>query len=80
LDNKTKADEINKALRLIRLINGNKRDWVMSYPYGSYDNNLITIIKSHGCIAGITTNEAAANLEADGIYTLPRIDISSDKL
>jgi peptidoglycan/xylan/chitin deacetylase (PgdA/CDA1 family) len=80
LTDRLKNEEINKSLKLINLINGSKRDWVMCYPYGSFDRSLVSTIKKYGCLAGFTTIDKIADLSTDEIYTLPRVDVSSSRL
>lgn len=80
VNDKTKSLEIDKSLKLMKLINGGSKDWIMCYPYGSVDKNLIAIIKIRGCIAGFTTIDGRADLQKDNPYTLPRMDITSERL
>ena len=46
----------------------------MCYPYGAYDQTLLDIVRRRGCVCGITTRVAVANLSADGALELPRVD------
>lgn len=51
-----------------------KDAWVMNYPYGSYNDEVISFIKSKGAKLGLTTNVGVADLLADNMFTLPRLD------
>lgn len=51
-----------------------RQGWIMCYPYGSHSNEVEEIAKKKGAILGVTTKCAAANLERDNAFTLPRLD------
>lgn len=51
-----------------------KDAWVMNYPYGSYNDEVISFIKSNGAKLGLTTNVGVANLAIDDPFILPRFD------
>lgn len=48
--------------------------WVMNYPYGSYNDEVISYIREKGCVLGLTTDVKIADLSADNRYLLPRLD------
>ncbi len=48
--------------------------WVMNYPYGDYDETVISCVKNRNCVLGLTTEVRAADLSADDRYRLPRLD------
>lgn len=79
VNDRAKNDEIIKSLKLLKLIYDSDKDWIMCYPYGSFDKRLISIIKKRGCIAGLTTMDGKADLLKDNPYALPRIDITNDR-
>lgn len=49
-------------------------NWVMCYPFGSYNQNVINYVQSKGCGLGFSTEVAAANLKTDNHLALPRFD------
>ena len=51
-----------------------KDAWVMNYPYGSYNQGVIDYIKSRGCVLGLTTQVAPADLSDENRFTLQRLD------
>lgn len=54
-----------------------RRHWVMNYPYGDYNDNVLNVIKEQGACLGLTTRIAAADLSRGGVngrYKLPRLD------
>lgn len=77
VNDKTKNNEIIKSLKFLKMINGSDKDWIVCYPYGSFDKSLISIVRKRGCIAGFTTIDGKADLLKDNPYTLPRIDITN---
>lgn len=65
--------DINKSLEIFEgLIDKSK--WIMCYPYGSYNKEVIDYIIDKGCIGGLTTEVRTVNLDKDSIYKLPRLD------
>ena len=48
--------------------------WVMCYPFGSYNENVLDFIQSKGACVGLTTEMRIADLQTDSIMELPRLD------
>lgn len=48
--------------------------WVLNYPYGSYNDNVISLIKSKGCCLAMATEVRKAIVPMDSRYALPRLD------
>ena len=65
--------DIDKALEVMSPFI-NKNAWVMNYPYGSYNQGVIDYIKSRGCVLGLTTDVAPADLTIENRFTLQRLD------
>lgn len=71
-EDQMKAD-IDKALDVMdEFID--KRRWVMNYPYGSYNQQVIDYIKDKGACAGVTTDVRVAQIGRDKPFELPRLD------
>lgn len=51
-----------------------RKHWVMNYPYGSYNQDVLEYIKTQGACVGVTTEVRVACLETDSILELPRLD------
>lgn len=66
--------EIDSSLGFLRTLGAPTERWVMCYPYGGYDNSLVSRLKERGCTVGLTTRVCIADLGADLPLTLPRID------
>ncbi len=51
-----------------------KDNWVMNYPYGSYNSDTIEIIKGLGCKLAFNTEVDVCDLDRYSRYELPRLD------
>lgn len=73
LPTKKMQQDINKALDVMAPFI-DKNAWVMNYPYGSYNEGVIDYIKNRGCVLGLTTDVAKANLNEENRFTIQRLD------
>lgn len=48
--------------------------WMCCYPYGSYSDEVISIISTMGAVSGVTTEVRAYILEKDDAFKIPRLD------
>lgn len=65
--------DINKALSVMSgLID--QDDWVMNYPYGSYNIAVENIIRNKGCSLALTTDVGVADITKNELLRLPRLD------
>lgn len=51
-----------------------KESWVMNYPYGSYNEDVLKFIESNGCKIGLTTENNIADISINNQLKLPRLD------
>lgn len=51
-----------------------RNGWVMNYPYGNYNEDVISYIKEKKCVLGLTTEVRAVDLAIDDKYRYPRLD------
>jgi peptidoglycan/xylan/chitin deacetylase (PgdA/CDA1 family) len=51
-----------------------RKCWVMNFPYGSYNNDVLDYIESQGACVGLTTQVRVADVRKDMPLTLPRLD------
>lgn len=67
-----KAD-VSKALEVM---DGfiDRRQWVMNFPYGSYNEGVLNYIREEGACMGLTTEVCVADLNRDSVLELPRLD------
>lgn len=74
-DEPTRASEIDRSLDFLADIGMPVDDhWVMCYPFGGWDDALVSLIRDRGCTVGLTTRVATAFIGADDPLTLPRYD------
>lgn len=67
--------EINKGLKFMSEIGMNsKKNWIMCYPYGSYNKSTLQIIKNKKCLIGLTTIRGEFKLQKHSNYEIPRVD------
>lgn len=51
-----------------------RKQWVMNYPYGSYNQEVIRYIRQQGACIGLTTDVRVAELGKNSAFELPRLD------
>ncbi len=51
-----------------------RNQWVMNYPYGDYNDDVLAFIKEKGACLGFTTDVKIANIRTDYFLQLPRLD------
>lgn len=73
LDQQTMMRDISSSLDFWTEI-VDKNQWVMCYPYGSYNDKVIEYIANRNCVAALTTDVKVFNLAEDNIYAIPRLD------
>lgn len=66
-------EDITKALGVMNEFI-DKKAWVMNYPYGNYNLDVISFIKEKGACLGLTTDVRVADLTNDSKFELPRLD------
>lgn len=66
--------EIDLSLQFLEKVGSDTGRWIMCYPYGGYDESLLSILKQRNCIAGFSIEVAIADLTKDDPLTLPRLD------
>ena len=71
--------EIKKSLEFIESIGGSSKCWTIGYPYGSYNQDTIKLLRQYGCRMGFTTEVALADLSSDdpdAMFKIPRLDVN----
>ena len=48
--------------------------WVMNYPYGSYNETTLRLIKSKGAVLGLTTKRGVTDIDVTSALELARLD------
>ena len=66
-------EDISKALNVMGEFIDHKA-WVMNYPYGNYNDDVIKFIKEKGACLGLTTEVGIVDIKKDNPLLLPRLD------
>lgn len=71
----TQEREIDLSLDFLRGIGSPVDDfWVMCYPYGGWNDGLLSVLRERNCAMGVTTEVATADLDRHDPLLLPRYD------
>lgn len=66
--------EIDLSLKFLGEIGCDLKSWVMCYPYGGYNDSLLSLLASKGCQIGLSVNVGIANLAVENPLALSRLD------
>ena len=66
--------EIDEGLDFLAELGVSTRDWVMCYPYGGYNDSLLTLLREKQCALGLTIDVGLADISLDDPLLLPRLD------
>ena len=66
--------EIKKSFNFLKKIYGKKEEFIMCYPFGSYNKNTVKILKKFNFKMALTTKRKIANFSKDNKFELPRLD------
>lgn len=65
--------DISKALEIMdEFID--RKEWVMNYPYGNFNDDVLSFIKKNGACIGLTTEARVAEIGKDLALQIPRLD------
>jgi hypothetical protein len=73
LDDESMKRDVDMALDVFDEVL-DKDNWVMCYPYGSYNTETLEYLRSIKCSLGFTTEVAVARFPTDKYLELPRLD------
>jgi len=77
LDTLTVAEqdrELDLSLSFLASVGAPTRNWIMCYPYGGQSPSLLERLRQRGCVAGLTTEVAVADIGRHDPLLLPRLD------
>lgn len=74
LDQQSQEREVDLSLAFLKEIGSDSGNWVMCYPYGSYNETLLTILRERGCKLGFTVIVDIVDLRKANPLLLPRLD------
>lgn len=66
--------EVDASLAGLSAMGVDTSGWTMCYPYGSYNQDLIDVIRERGCKLALTTEVELADLRNNDRFKLPRLD------
>ena len=66
-------EDVSKALETMdEFID--RKEWVMNYPYGNFNDDVLSFIGEKGACIGLTTEVTVADINSDPALQLPRLD------
>jgi peptidoglycan/xylan/chitin deacetylase (PgdA/CDA1 family) len=68
------VQEVEGGLAFLQGLGVEAQDWAMCYPYGSYNSDLLRLLRGSGCALGFTTQPEIATLTEADALTLARLD------
>ncbi len=74
LDREAQADDIDRSLGALNSIGLAGAGFWFCYPYGSHNEDTVSLLADRGCAAAVTTVEGLADCAAGRPYELPRLD------
>jgi len=73
LSAKEQEQEIDSSLDFLENLGVDRFRWMMCFPYGSYNQDTLRLLKEKNCIVGLTTRVGLMSL-ADNPLEMPRLD------
>jgi len=70
----SQVSEIDASLKFLKDLGSRTEDWIMCYPYGSYNNDTLAILKDRKCAVGLTTKVGIAKVPKNFALELSRYD------
>lgn len=74
MDADAQRRDIDLSLDFLARLGSPTENWAICYPYGSYNQTTVDLVRERGCALGVTTREALADLDRDEALELPRVD------
>jgi len=66
--------ELNNSIKFCNKVNLGTKNLVMCYPYGNYNENIVSKLIKFGFKAGLTTKAGDAKISKSNIFSLERYD------
>lgn len=73
LDKDKMEKDIDRSMEVLSDVI-DKDSFIMNYPYGDYNDDVLSYLRSKGCKLGMTTEVKVADTEKDDRLLLPRLD------
>jgi len=68
------SKDIKASLDFLKKVGARTENWIMCYPYGSYNNDTLSILRKKKCVVGLTTKVGISILNQSKIFELNRYD------
>jgi peptidoglycan/xylan/chitin deacetylase (PgdA/CDA1 family) len=73
LDRDSQETEINLSTQFLKKIGLTDAPFTICYPYGAYNDSLLSILEQKNCVAGFTTHIGPANIDQISHLVIPRM-------
>lgn len=77
LSSAEQEEEIDRSLAFLADVGGNVDNWIMSYPYGAYNQATLDALAKRNCALAVTTKVAWADLALEHRLALSRFDTNN---
>jgi len=74
LNEKEMSDDLDLSISFLDKLGVDMNNWTACYPYGSYDDQSIKMLKERGCKLAVTTEVDIATTSKDTRFIMPRLD------
>ena len=68
------SDDLDLSISFLDKLGVDMNNWTACYPYGSYDDQSIKMLKERGCKLAVTTEVDIATTSKDTRFIMPRLD------
>ncbi len=74
LNEEEMREELELSINFLNKIGVNMNNWTACYPYGSFDDQSIEMLRSKGCKLALTTQVGIASTNQNMRFLMPRLD------
>lgn len=74
LSKEQQQNEISLSIEFLKRIGCNMENFTFCYPYGAYNDSLLSVLRENGCNLAFTTEAGIADLKKNQPLTFPRLD------
>ncbi len=69
--------ELELSQELVFKVYNKEVPWIMCYPYGSYDEKVMEVLKKTKCKMALTTKHELFDSKTDSAFAIPRLDTNN---
>ena len=74
LNREEMSQELDLSISFLQELGVDMNNWTACYPYGSYDNQSIEMLRKRGCKLAVTTEADIATTNKSTRFIMPRLD------